>query len=550
MRSVVVLALLTTLGCAGAPAAKPATSSAPAASTRYDDLVQLFKDWRTFQAPKLKQGIPDYSAAAMTAQYGELAGMQQRLKAIDPGGWTAAQQVDYHVVRAEMNGLDFDHRVLKPWANNPAFYQTVFSDQSDQPAREGPYVWGGLELYRYPFPLAEKDAAEIRTALERIPALLTAARTNLTGNEKDIFVWGAKTFRNQVGELDGLAARVKDATPALLPVIAAARAATDSFAAWADQEGATKTGPSGVGIENYDWYLKNVQLVPYTWAEEVALMRRELARAHAFLTLEEERNRTLPEQTPVASAAEHAKQGDLAIKRYMAFLTDHQLMTIKPYFEAAIRAKVGSFTLGARDFFTEVDYRDLEVMRTHGYHWFDLAWLANDPPESPIRRTPSLYNIFNSRTEGFATGWEEMMLQAGMFDANPRSRELIYVLLGQRAARALGDLMMHANKLTLPEAAKFAATNTPRGWLRESAATVWFEQHLYLEQPGYGTSYLIGKIEAEKLLRSRVEQLGKAFSMKRFMDEFNAVGLVPIALVRWQLAGPSPDLVELLGAAK
>ena len=76
---------------------------------------------------------------------------------------------------------------------------------------------------------------------------------------------------------------------------------------------------------------------------------------------------------------------------------------------------------------------------------------------------------------------------------------------------------------------------------------MWFEQHLYLEQPGYGTSYLIGKIEVEKLLRSRVEQLGTEFTMKRFMDEFNAAGMVPISLIRWQLAGSSPDLVELLG---
>jgi hypothetical protein len=33
-----------------------------------------------------------------------------------------------------------------------------------------------------------------------------------------------------------------------------------------------------------------------------------------------------------------------------------------------------------------------------------------------------------------------MMLHAGMFDARPRTRELIYILLAQRAARALGDL--------------------------------------------------------------------------------------------------------------
>ena len=77
-----------------------------------------------------------------------------------------------------------------------------------------------------------------------------------------------------------------------------------------------------------------------------------------------------------------------------------------------------------------MDYRDPEVMRTHGYHWFDLARMEYMPHPSPIRNRPLLYNLFDTRTEGLATGWEEMMLQAGMFDARPRSRELIYVLLG------------------------------------------------------------------------------------------------------------------------
>ena len=54
-----------------------------------------------------------------------------------------------------------------------------------------------------------------------------------------------------------------------------------------------------------------------------------------------------------------------------------------------------------------------------------------------------------TRTEGHATGWEEVMLHAGMFDARPRTRELIYTLLAQRAARALGDLRMHSNEMTL-----------------------------------------------------------------------------------------------------
>ena len=119
----------------------------------------------------------------------------------------------------------------------------------------------------------------------------------------------------------------------------------------------------------------------------------------------------------------------------MAFLKDHDILTIRDYMEPALRARIGRFRPGAREFFAEVDYRDPEIMRTHGYHWFDLGRMANEPHPNPIRRGPLLYNIFVTRTEGHATAWEEMMLQAGMFDARPRSRELIYVLLAERAAR-------------------------------------------------------------------------------------------------------------------
>jgi uncharacterized protein (DUF885 family) len=131
-----------------------------------------------------------------------------------------------------------------------------------------------------------------------------------------------------------------------------------------------------------------------------------------------------------------------------------------------------------------------------------------------------------------------------MFDARPRSRELIYVLLGQRAARALGDLKMHANHATLEEAAAFASANTPRGWLRLDANTVRSEQHLYLQQPAYGTSYIIGKIQIEELLAARKRQLGDRFAMKRFMDEFNAVGLIPASLVQWEMTGEKPRVLR------
>ena len=277
--------------------------------------------------------------------------------------------------------------------------------------------------------------------------------------------------------------------------------------------------------------------MPLTWRETVTLMERELGRARAFLALEESRNSSLPEPVPVASAEEHARRFNEGVTRYMAFLKDQDILTIKPWMDPALRARIGRFSGGPREFFTEVDYRDPQIMRTHGYHWFDLARMEQEPHPSPVRRGPLLYNIFITRTEGHATGWEEMMLQAGMFDARPRSRELIYVLLAQRAARALGDLHMHANEWTLEQAARNTAASTPRGWLRLEANLVRSEQHLYLQQPAYGTSYLVGKQELETLLGEFARKEGTGFTMSRFMDRLNAIGLIPVSLTRWEMLG-------------
>lgn len=527
---------------AGSPArllivtlALSASWGAAAAPGPYDDLVAFFAEWRAFQSPPVVNGVPDYTAAAMLTQHKGLPAFERRLAAIDPSGWPIAQQVDWHLVRAEMHGLDFDHRVLRPWSNNPAFYVTVFPSRSDQPAREGPHAIGALELWRYGFPLTGGDVEPIASGLRIIPGLLTQARQNLVGTGRDLWVHGTRSIKRQSMDLERLGARMTDA--GLKADIQRAKQATDDFAAWLDAEAPRRTGPSGIGIDNYDWYLEHVQLVPATWRDQVTLMERELGRARSFLALEEIRNAAVPAPAPIASAEEHTRRFSEGVGEYMAFLERHQIVTVADYMEPSLRAVIGRFNPGPREFFAEVDYRDPQVMRTHGYHWFDLARMEHEPHASPIRRGPLLYNIFITRTEGHATGWEEMMLQAGMFDARPRSRELIYVLLAQRAARALGDLRMHANEWTLEQAAEYASANTPRGWLRLDGATVRGEQHLYLQQPTYGTSYLMGKMQIEGLLAARKRQLGERFTMKRFMDDFNAAGLIPASLLAWELTG-------------
>ncbi|HWE25554.1 MAG TPA: DUF885 family protein [Myxococcales bacterium] len=497
------------------------------------DLVKIFSEWREVQKPRLVNGVPDYTPAAMARQRDELREREARLSALDVSSWPVSQQVDYQIVRAEMNGLDFDHRVLKPWERNPDFYVTVFADESDQPAREGPHALGGVELFTFSLP---RDADKLAKRLAHVPALLQQARGNLTGDARDLWIYGIRGVKAQRAALTDLAAKASSHA-ALTGAVQRAIEATDAFVKWLEAQAPAKTGPSGIGIGNYDWYLANVQLVRYTWADEVLLMQRELARARSSLALEEAKNRALPPQTPVASAEEHARRFGAAVTEYMTFLAQRDVLTIRKDMDPALRAHVGQYT-GKRplEFFTEVDYRDPVLMRTHGYHWFDLARMEDDPHPDPIRRGALLYNIFNTRTEGNATAMEEMMMQMGLCDSRPRSRELVYVLLAQRAARALGELRMHANQMSLEQAAKFASENTPRGWLRLSGETVWGEQHLYLQQPGYGTSYLIGKMELEDILSRKLAAGG---TLREFIDQRDALGLIPVSLLRWEMTGDS-----------
>jgi hypothetical protein len=418
----------------------------------------------------------------------------------------------------------------------------VFPSESDQPAREGHYARGSVELWAHRWPLDAASVTDIRAGLAAVPPLLDQARVNLVGTGQDLWTFGIRRVRAQSTDLQRFAARLTEAGVGdLVPDVTRAQAATDAFAAWLDGQTASKTSPSGIGADNYDWYLKNVELLPYTWQDAMTLMQRELARAHSALALEESRNAAQPPAAAIASADDYEKRSQAAVTDYMLFLKERDILTVRDYMDASIRARLGRYSAGPREFFGEVDHHDPQVMRTHGYHWFDKARMANDPHASPIRRGPLLYNIFITRTEGHATGWEEMMLDAGMFDARPRSRELIYILLAQRAARAQGDLRMHARQATLEQASAFTSANTPRGWLSLEGQLVRSEQHLYLRQPAYGISYVVGKIQIERLLADRRRQLGANFTLRRFMDEFDAAGLIPTSLIRWELTGEIAD---------
>jgi uncharacterized protein (DUF885 family) len=532
-----------------------------AAPPGYSGLVKLFEQWRDFERPTLHGHVPDYGATAMAAKAAALPRWRQQLQAIDTQGWPREQLSDYKLVKAEMNGLDFNLRVLRPWSRDPAFYVSVWAARTDVPLREGPIVYPEIELYTYRFPLSADAQLELTHRLGAIPALLAQARQNLKeSNARDLWVFGVQELRNQSATLNALAAGtltvstlegsqhadISAAAPALKTAVAQARAATDEFIAWLEKEAPGKTGPSGIGKDNYTWYQQNVHFVPLTWDEEVVLLRRELERAQAALKLEEHNNRKLPQLEPVRDAAAFDQLKLARLDKFVGFLLEHEIVTDKPYLRAALIPQLGHFVPEEqRVFFTRVTHREPMLLLSHDYHWFDLSRMRDEPHASPIRRRASLSNIWDNRAEGFATAFEEILMHAGLYDDNPRAKELVWIMLANRAARGLASLYVQANEFDLQKAGKFHAEWTPRGWANPKDSLTGFEQLLYLRQPGYGTSYIVGKLMVDRLMAEYAHQqegAGKSFVLREFLDRFNAAGMIPLVLIEDEMISSSARL--------
>lgn len=519
-----------------------ADTSIAITTNRYEDLVALFHEWRAFEQPPLRDGAPDYTVVTFEKRWLAFKALQKKLMSIDYKSWPVDQQVDWRIVWAEMNGFDFNYRILKPWQRDPAFYTSVFMERSDVPAHEGPTHHGTTEVWTYSFPLDADAKKKFLSDLRVITPLNEQAKQNLTGNARELWAAGIRPIRAQADDLKRLLdfEGVKDDSE-LVSAIEAAITSTHNFAEWLAQQAPSKTGPSGIGKENYTWYQQNVHLVPLTWEDEVMILKRELARAWTSLKLEEHRNRNTPPLTAVNSPEAFNALAGKSAQSLIKFLQNDRIVTVKDYFEPALREHLGNFVPEEkRNFFVITMHYDPRPLYSHFYHWFELARMDLEPHQSEIRRAPLLYNIFDSRNEGTATAVEEMFMQAGFYDDDPRVKEIVYILIAQRAARGLGSLYAHANEMTMEEAGAIHSEFTPRGWMKTEKDLLIFEQHLYLRQPGYGTSYITGKYLLEQTLADVAkakEAAHEPFALNDFMDQLNAIGNIPIALGHWQLTG-------------
>jgi uncharacterized protein (DUF885 family) len=173
-------------------------------------------------------------------------------------------------------------------------------------------------------------------------------------------------------------------------------------------------------------------------------------------------------------------------------------------------------------------------------HYFQLA--LSRLHEDPIRR----HYYDSGPNEGLAFYIEEMMLQEGLFDDSPRSREIIYNFMRLRALRVDVDVKLALGSFTLDQAAEYLSTRVPM-----DKRTAEGEAALFATTPGQAITYQAGKIQILRFLADAKLKQGDVFNLRTFDDYLWKNGNVPIALQRWEYLGLDDDVraVDRLRAA-
>ena len=544
-----------------------------AAGDGYNDLVDLFFEFREFQQATINEGIPDYSNAAMQNQYRGLKGLQNELAAIETADWPVWQQVDYHLVRAEMNALEFHHREHRPWARDPGFY-SMFEGDAGASINAPEFFRPVYELFGFsdngPEPpddadqapkLSAEQQAALRHTLEGIPEIYAQARQNLTEPAADFAEFAVRNFIEERELYEEAAEMLAAGYPELADDARRAAAAVEDYRQWIQANQSGMAPHAGLGKDNYDWWMRNVQLSPWGWRETNQIVEREYDRIITFLKLEENRNRRLPPlEVSMSEKAWHESMRE-ALHRVVDFLRDEELMTVDDwvdpadYYAHGHRGASGELDDSVAEWLlpenssidTKVRQREILPGEAHEYVGHMLDYQRQERlTRSPIRSAGRRFNMGSMRLEGWAVAIEELLMQAGVLDGRPRKgREMEYLMNASHMSLGIPDLKMHANEIDLTEARHLCAQIMPRGWSRPEEDMVWFEMQSNLRNPGgfHSSNVVAGKAYFMKLFRERAQALGDDFVIRDFIDGFLSSGTIPMSLIRWEMTGNSDDVV-------
>ena len=499
-----------------------------------------------FLAGMLEAQAPSYDALVAIASELELASTAEpvselttRLAAINISSWERSEKVDYLLVRARLAGKDFELRVMRPRSRDPL--RTI--DRIRRAAYEDVPV-ADVTAFRDRLTNVRKTIAEARVELTEPSAEL--ARLAIRHLEQHDGVGQGEPVRQPqpagiIGWYRDLEERASSNQPELAADVNETLEAVMGLRDWLEEKLPAMSTPAWIDLEDYAWYLKNVRLLPYSVEDVRRIGARELDRALTFLKIEEHRNRGLPELELATSKDELDRRVVEAERQIRAIINEQNLLTFPPGTQTSFETDV-FFTRrpeGKRHFWEELSYRNAINNHIHASipgHRFD--GFLQGRRDNPIRRA----HRDGVRAEGWGFYIEEMLLQAGLLDELPRARELFYVAQLARAARIPAELAMQTGEMSLDEAIQYMVDLVP--FMEEDLAR--YDLQIYLRRPAYGMNYTIGMAQIEELLAQEARRLGSEFDLGIFHDTFLSKGMIPIALIGWEMSGDDEAYAWLL----
>jgi hypothetical protein len=554
-------------------------TSPPAGSL--EALANDFWQWRARYQPFSKDDIPRierpiedpagrrvWSPRSIAKQKTTLEDFEKQWRQIDTTGWSVARRVDHRLMGSALARVRWELDINPRWERDPSFYL----DQT---------LTALLEALVQPPPFDALRSHEIVDRMQDIPQIIEDGKANLHAVRPfaALAIGGLQHIRPKLERVKReVAPMLQDGGPGNESLAAQFRTATEkatlaleSYRTWLQAKLDTMPDNAAVGRTNYEFFLRNVALLPYSPEQLLPVSRQEWDRSVSFEQYEKQRNDAwskhgLPELRPAASLQveiDRAKRDELAIRK---FLEDKGILTVPADVRHYTLRPMPDYLEALEDFGEVDDFTGPSRLNEDGVRWasppsgqLGYFWLATakDPrPDLVHEGVPGHYfqmclswrhadpirrHYYDSgANEGIGFYAEEMMLQAGLFDDSPRTREIIYNFMRLRALRVEVDVKLALGSFTITQAADYLAQRVPM-----DKKTAEGEAALFATDPGQAISYQIGKSQILHFLADARFAQGGKFRLRAFHDFLWRNGNVPIALQRWEYLGEDDDLRAL-----
>ena len=546
------------------------SSSLEAAALR--KLATDYYNWRNENYPVFSSDsglhtwdnkLTDYSPAKTAERAQRVRTLLEKVRTYKIDNWPKDDRIDAMLFRSQLEGVDFGNRILKSTSKNPQVYV-------------GECAGSIFALLKKEYDTPRNRAIAATARLKQMPPLLQQGLGNLKEPVKLYAQLAIESARN-VDSLftDSLMTLDVGLTPAehddLVKSRDAAIAALHSFADELEKRLPKMVDFAPMGEANYNYYLKNVLLLPLNASEVEMIGRVELARYRALESLLSDPKLADPDPSRApnvpADQASFLKAYESRQAEMIKFMKDHKIVTIPDYLgpflikqlpEAFKPTSPGGFmnppglydkdasgfyfiptyNPKSKNFYIRAAIEDPRPILGHEGipgHFMQIS-IANHL-SNEIRRQHG-DGVF---VEGWALYGEEMLMRTGLYPENSAAQGQILRLSRYRSARIGVDVNLHTGRWPFDEAVKYFME---AGGLDEEAARG--EAAGAASDPTQKITYIIGKWQIMNLLGRYKDKAGDNYRIGQFHDDLIKNGSLPLSIVEWILLDDPASIQKVM----